>query len=223
MDIEKARAIMKWLLDGNGRVLGGRCEACQFAVAAGALLALFGGIGMRRLAAAPAENTAAGESKSLAAEFDLTPKLLASGKGKSDDDPLRAIFQRMSSVHHDLSELKIDEPVQTKERQVVRSLDELIAALERHCSGLGKGNVPNGGRKDSIIVKGDPTMGDLHGVDPNARQWSQLPAKVRGEILQSKTEGFPPGYEGLLQSYYRQLADEKSLGDKAAAPAAGSK
>ena len=45
------------------------------------------------------------------------------------------------------------------------------------------------------------------------------PPKLRSEILQSTTEGFPPGYENLLQSYYQQLSEEKSLDDKPIASA----
>ena len=87
----------------------------------------------------------------------------------------------------------------------------------RNFAKLGRGNRPNGGRKASIIAKGSPAFGDLHGTDPNARQWGQLPPKLRNEILQSTTDGFPAGYEALLQSYYQQLAEEKSLDDKSAA------
>ena len=157
-------------------------------------------------------------SNGLTKEFDLIPKLLSGAKGQSSGDPLKTISRRMTVVHGDLSQLETDQPVQTRERQIVRSLDEMIAALQRHCSGLGRGSRPGTGRKDSVIAKGDPSIGDLHGVDPNARQWAQLPPKLRSEILQSKTEGFPPGYESLLQSYFQQLAEEKSLDDKPSGP-----
>jgi hypothetical protein len=153
-------------------------------------------------------------AKKLVREFDLVPNLLSAAKGGGDRAPLKTIARRMTVIHGDLSQFETDEPVQNRERQVVKSLDELIAALERKCNGLGRGNRPNGGRKASIIAKGSPAFGDLHGVDPNARQWGQLPPKLRNEILQSTTDGFPAGYESLLQSYYQQLAEEKSLDDK---------
>ncbi len=157
-------------------------------------------------------------AKKLVREFDLVPNLLSAAKGGGDRAPLKSIARRMTVIHEDLSQFETDEPVQNRERQVVKSLDEMIAALERKCNGLGRGNRPNGnGRKASIIAKGSPAFGDLHGVDPNARQWGQLPPKLRNEILQSTTDGFPAGYEALLQSYYQQLAEEKSLDDKSAA------
>ena len=37
-----------------------------------------------------------------------------------------------------------------------------------------------------------------------------LPPQMRGELLQSAEEAYPPGYEGLLKSYYKSL----STGDK---------
>jgi len=190
---------------------------CRGAIAA-ALLLCVDGILTRGVKAEPPDSPSVPAIEKLAHEFDLVPKLLAAAKGRSDSDPLKTISRRMTVVRDDLNQFETDQPVQTRERQLVQSLDELIAALERHCNGLGRGNRPNGGRKDSVIAKGDPSIGDLHGVDPNARQWGQLPPKLRNEILQSKTEGFPPGYEALLQSYYQQLAEEKSLDDKAASP-----
>jgi hypothetical protein len=180
------------------------------------LIALVLSIGLCSTAAAQTarESATLSPAQKLVHEFDLVPKLLSKSKGQSDGSPLRTIARRMTVIHQDLSQLQTDEPVQTRERQVVGSLNELIAALEKKCSGNGTGHIPNGGRKQSLIVKGDTAFGDLHGVDPNARIWGQLPAKLRNEILQSKTEGFPPGYEALLQSYYQQLSEEKSSDEK---------
>jgi hypothetical protein len=180
-------------------------------------LSFSAGVAWSEEAAAELSPGSTSPAKKLVREFDLVPNLLSAAKGGGDHAPLKTIARRMTVIHEDLSQFETDEPVQNRERQVVKSLDELIAALERKCNGLGRGNRPNGGRKASIIAKGSPAFGDLHGVDPNARQWGQLPPKLRNEILQSTTDGFPAGYEALLQSYYQQLAEEKSLDDKSAA------
>ncbi len=37
-----------------------------------------------------------------------------------------------------------------------------------------------------------------------------LPPELRGELTQSSQDAYPPGYEGLLKSYYKSL----STGDK---------
>ena len=69
-----------------------------------------------------------------------------------------------------------------------------------------------------FISAGEPS-GDLHGANNQGKDWKILPPKQREQILQSKTEGFPPGYEALLQSYYQRLAQEKVVDEKTEAPA----
>ena len=39
-------------------------------------------------------------------------------------------------------------------------------------------------------------------------QARELPAKLRDELLQSTDDGYPQGYESLLEEYYRTLARE---------------
>jgi len=172
------------------------------------------GICATATAARPSDSSAGSPAQKLIKDFDLMPKLLSPGKSQTDGSPLKTIARRMTVVHRDLSSLETDEPVQTRERQVVRSLDELIAALQQKCNCSGSGTNANSGRKKSVIASGPASIGSLHGIDPNSKLWSQLPPKLRAEILPSKTEGFPPGYEALLQSYYQQLSEEKSSDEK---------
>lgn len=134
-------------------------------------------------------------------------------------DPLGSLVTAMTSIHGDLSAYQTDQPVQDKEKRVVATLDQLIAALQKSCKS-GNGNTPGTGRRQSVIANGDPAFGDLHDPNRQGRQWGQLPPKQREQILQSKTEGFPAGYEALLQSYYQRLAQEKLNDDPPAdAPA----
>lgn len=201
-----------WVMPSRGRSRKRLQASLPIAAAAATAILAWQFSDSRARAAAPTNPDSA--IQRLSDEFDLVPKLLSPERGRQQEDPLGTISRRMTVIHGDLSQFETDNPVQTRERQVVQSLDELIAALERHCNGLGRGHQPGSGRKASIIVKGDPSFGDLHGVNPNARQWAQLPPKLRSQILQSKTDGFPPGYEALLQSYYQQLAEEKTVDEK---------
>ncbi len=152
-------------------------------------------------------------------DLDLTPQLLSGaqlddGAGASGQDPLKSMSEQMAVIRDNLTQFQTDKPVQDKQAHVITDLNTLIAALEKH-TGSGSGNKPSGqGRKRSGIFSGDPAYGDLHGVNNEGRQWGQLPPKQREEILQSRTEGFPPGYETLLQSYYQQLSQEKTADDK---------
>ena len=63
-----------------------------------------------------------------------------------------------------------------------------------------------------MLANGPGGINDLHDPKAGEKQWGNLPPKLREQILQSKTDGFPPGYEALLQSYYRRLATEQVSG-----------
>ena len=40
-----------------------------------------------------------------------------------------------------------------------------------------------------------------------ANDWAKLRDRDRDRIIQAREEGFPPGYEALLERYYRRLAE----------------
>lgn len=135
-----------------------------------------------------------------------------------DNDPLRYLAGDMGYIVTDLSALKTDKPVQVKQEKVVARLDELIKMLEKSCKGgAGGGANPTKPLNDSILAKGPGGQGAM--IDPKQgdKQWAALPEKQREQILQSQTEGFPPGYERILQSYYQRLSEERVASD--AAPA----
>jgi hypothetical protein len=138
-----------------------------------------------------------------------------------NSDPVAPLADRMGAVVTDLSALKTDQPVQTKQKEIVSTLDTLIAELEKQGSGTGGGN-PNPTRpmQRSQITGGPGGSGPLH--DPNAgtRVWGQLPSKEREQILQSQTEGFPPGYESILGNYYTRLSQNQSDASPTTQPAA---
>jgi hypothetical protein len=129
-------------------------------------------------------------------------------------DPLEDITGQMTDVLGDLAAQRTNKPVQAKQQEVVENLDTVIKLLEQQKSGNGGGSLnPTKPMSDSVIAGGP---GGIHGLkDPSAgtRNFGRLPPKDRDAILQSKTEGFPPGYESLLQSYYQRLAQEKTTGD----------
>ena len=131
------------------------------------------------------------------------------------DDPLADITNKMTDIVGDLADLKTDQPVQDKQKQVVSQLDEIIAMIEKQKSksGNGGGSNPTKPLQDSIIASGPGGVGELRDPRSGTHNINNLPARQREAILQSKTEGFPPGYESLLQSYYQRLAQEK-VGDE---------
>ena len=137
------------------------------------------------------------------------------------DDPFKFIAGDMTLVHDQLAAFKTDKPVQERQDLVVDRLDTIIAMLEQECAGgAGGGANPTKPLGQSIIAKGPGGQGDMHDPKDGDKQWASLPPKQREQILQSKTEGFPPGFEAVLQSYYERLAQEQ-LDDQNGAAAAG--
>jgi len=136
-----------------------------------------------------------------------------------DADPLRYLAHDMKDIYGDLSATRTDKPVQEKQEKVVDRLNQLIAMLEKQKSGLGRSSSrnPTKPRADSVIANGPGGQGPM--IDPKAgdKQWGSLPPKQREQILQSKTDGFPAGYEAMLQSYYQRLAREQMADEKPAA------
>jgi len=132
-------------------------------------------------------------------------------------DPLKFISRDMKSIVGDLSEYQTGQPVQQKEQQVVGQLDEVIKLLEQQCKKGGAGGSLNPMKPmpDSKLGGGPGGINEL--TDPKASEkvWGNLSPKQREQILQSKTDGFPAGYESLLQSYYKRLAAEQVTDEKA--------
>jgi hypothetical protein len=137
----------------------------------------------------------------------IGPKPGWAWKGLVHDDPIGSIADKMDDVVIDLKDVKTDAPVQTKEKAVVADLDQVIAQLTQQCKGSGGGNPnPSKPMANSTLAKGPGGSGPMHDAKEGTRLWGQLPPKLREQILQSQTEGFPPGYEAVLASYYARLA-----------------
>ncbi len=136
-------------------------------------------------------------------------------------DPIKFIARDMKSVVGDLDQYQTDQPVQVKEQRVVSQLDEVIAELEKECkNGKPGGSLnPSKPMPDSKLGGGPGGIHELTDPKASEKAWGNLSPKQREQILQSKTDGFPAGYESLLQSYYKRLAAEQVTDDKAASAA----
>jgi hypothetical protein len=137
--------------------------------------------------------------------------------GARDADPLKFLARDMGVVVKDLSVPLTHRPVQVKQERIVSHLDKLIAELEKACkAGGGGGPNPSRPMADSVIKSGPGGSGEMIDPKQGEKQWGQLPPRQREMIMQSATEGFPPGYEAILQSYFRRLAQEQTADDAAA-------
>lgn len=131
------------------------------------------------------------------------------------DDPMRTVSTGMADIAADLDAELTGKPVQAKQAKVVSQLDLLIKELEKQCSGSGSGGGLNPSKPmaKSTLAGGPGGINELHDPKASEKQWGALKPHEREQILQSKTDGFPQGYESLLQSYYRRLASEESVAE----------
>ncbi|HEX4796997.1 MAG TPA: hypothetical protein VH370_24615 [Humisphaera sp.] len=129
-------------------------------------------------------------------------------------DPLGRISRQMVSSGDRLAQLKTNKPTQVVQADIIAGLDDFIAMLEKRKKNAKSGSNPNptDPLPDSVLAKGPGGQGNMHDPNASSRLWGQLPAKQREQILQSQTEGFPSGYESILSSYYKRLAQE-NVGD----------
>lgn len=173
------------------------------------------------------EPTPAPERPGLQADFyrsgpgRLAAEVIQREVAPRQQDPLKFIGGDMTVIHGDLVAEKTDKPVQVKQERVVKQLDAVIAMLEQQCKGGGAGGGANPSRPlgSSVIAGGPGGQGDMINPDDQTQQWGNLPPRQREAIMQSQTEGFPPGYESILQSYYRRLAQEQTADETAAGDA----
>jgi len=153
--------------------------------------------------------------------LELLREAEAASASREDDawlqDPFVHVERDMGRVADMLERRRSDEPVQRDQREIIRKLDLIIEKLDqacRNCSGGAGGgsggpptNNPTSPMADSQLAGGPGGMGELRDPDRDPKQWADLPPKDREKILQSKTDGFPAGYEQVLEDYYRKLAE----------------
>ena len=137
------------------------------------------------------------------------------------DDPLVHLAGEMDAVSERLQRDETDEAVQQRGGEVVEKLDHLIQLAEQmgQSAGGGQGNGQGMAQGHnpadaSTLAPGPGGMGEL--VDPRegGGDWANLPESERQRILQSRTEGFPPGFEDVLSEYYSRLAGSDDAGEE---------
>lgn len=135
-------------------------------------------------------------------------------------DPFLVLNMEMEAVVSDFGDGKPKPPAETTQPRIVSRFDSLIEILEKSCNGSGSGNGGVKPAQASVIRKGPGGMGELRAPKKNGKGFEDLTPKEREKILQSKTEGFPPGFEDVLADYFRRLSNAEQSAD-VAAPANG--
>ncbi len=157
----------------------------------------------------------------LAAAFVLGVAISARAQDDATGTPLEDVTHDMKVAANHLSKKTTAKPTQLSQEEAVAKLDKLIAELEKERQSMGSGANPNPTMpaNASNVRSGPGGMGDLHGTRDQGDRWGELPPHERDRILQSLTEGFPPHYQAILESYYKRLAVEKRAEEPEAAPA----
>jgi hypothetical protein len=130
------------------------------------------------------------------------------------EGPITDISGKMTHVVGDLAKTVTGEPVQTKQKEIIKDLDELIASLEKQCQNCRNGMVRNNPTRpatESTLRKGTGGVGDMVNPQDSNKDWAKISPRERDRILQSMSEGFPPEYRLVLERYYRRLAEEKTV------------
>jgi hypothetical protein len=79
--------------------------------------------------------------------------------------------------------------------------------LERQGSGAGQaGQRVNRPAEQSSLMRGPGGQNEMRAPRDDGRDWADLSPKERQKILQSKTDGFPAGYDDILADYFRRVA-----------------
>jgi hypothetical protein len=139
---------------------------------------------------------------------------LAMGQDRSGD-PLGDVVQDMKAATKWLAKSSTDVLTQETQKDAVEKLDAIIAELEKQIEQgrAGRANAnPTRPMQDSMIKAGPGGMGKLHGTKDEGKHWADLPPHERERILQSMTDGFPAHYQGVLEAYFKRIAEEKPLG-----------
>jgi hypothetical protein len=139
-------------------------------------------------------------------------------------DPFSYLQSDMQSATMDLREGQTTPPADVTQPRILHRLGLLIEQLERQGSGAGQaGQRVNRPAEQSSLMRGPGGQNEMRAPRDDGRDWADLSPKERQKILQSKTDGFPAGYDDILADYFRQVAraQQDDVGASSAAEATG--
>ncbi|MCA9077082.1 MAG: hypothetical protein KDA93_18795 [Planctomycetaceae bacterium] len=129
--------------------------------------------------------------------------------GVSDEeflaDPFSYLEGDMQSASVDLKDGRTRPPAEITQPRILSRLDLMIAELEKSGMGGGNGGGPRPAEQ-STLKPGPGGRGEMHAPNDDGRDWAELTPKEREKILQSRTDGFPPGFDAVLADYFRRVA-----------------
>lgn len=133
-------------------------------------------------------------------------------------DPFTSLQGDMQSATVDLKDGQTKQPASVTQPRILRHLNLLIEQLEQQGSGAGQaGQRVNQPAQQSSLMRGPGGQNEMRAPRDDGRDWAELTPQERQKILQSKTDGFPAGYDDILADYFRRVARAQAA--EASAPA----
>lgn len=134
------------------------------------------------------------------------------------NSPFTVLEGEMQETVGYLDRGKTNPPAEVLQPLIIDRLDIMIQLLEQSCNGgNGGGQNPSRPANASTLRTGADRRGEMRAAKQDGRKWAELTEKERQKILQSKTDGFPAGYDDILADYFRKLSrTEQPAGDKPA-------
>lgn len=134
-------------------------------------------------------------------------------------DPFTYLQSDMQSATMDLKEGQTTPPADVTQPRILHRFGLLIEQLERQGGGAGQaGQRVNRPAQQSSLMRGPGGQNEMRAARDDGRDWADLSPKERQKILQSKTDGFPAGYDDILADYFRRVA--RAQQEDVAAPVA---
>ena len=162
--------------------------------------------------AAAAENETDGETDADSPESEVESKNETAEEDSVSNeeflqDPFSYLQSDMQSAVVDLKDGVTKPPAEVTQPRILSRFDLLIEELERQGGGAGQaGQRANRPAQQSSLMRGPGGQNAMRAPRDDGRDWADLSPKERQKILQSKTDGFPAGYDEILADYFRRVA-----------------
>jgi hypothetical protein len=147
--------------------------------------------------------------------FSSTSAFAAEKEKEKSADPLGDVVLDMRVATKWLSKATTNAITQETQKDAVERLDAIIIELEEQQKKMmGSGPTPRNPTnpmQDSMVHGGPGGEGKMRSARDQGKHWAELPPHERERIMQSMTEGFPAHYQNVLESYFKRVAEEKTV------------
>jgi hypothetical protein len=151
----------------------------------------------------------------LPARFVSLGKLMLADIHALEKDSLSEISRLMNDIGRRQSLYRSGKVVRDIEDEVVKKLDRMIEELEkkRQQQQASASAQPSAPMQDSQIAGGKGAgKTDSKKIEPQG-QWGNVSPEKRAAAMAEMTRDLPPHYRAIIEAYFRQLSQDKKLGE----------